>query len=623
MKLINRYFATVAGLVSGPRGVSGAAFQRALMGLLLAALLISAGSLAYANDGARLKAAKAKPPVKAQAKAPAKAWPATFSLDFMNTDIIDVLKALSTQSGANIVATSGVAGKTTLSLRNVTLEEALHLVAASNGLDYTWTGVAYVVGKPEEIRNLRVKDLSSRMIMLHQVQPKFAQGILNQVAPDVTVSFQEGSQALVLIGTEEALNRAEKALAELDVPQPPTTKIIPLLHAKAETVLALLQGAAPEATVQLGPQENSLVVTADGFQMDQIMELVKGVDVVPSAEQAFTAIYDVKFARVEELKKTLAIRFPDLKVVDGPRSYTPGIQQASQSGGIETGLLSAPQASGGSSSTIKEMNGLDKEASRVERLILMGAEYTVQQSLELLKSIDMPSKQVKISAVISRVNRDKLNQIGIEWGSSLTSSLGKTGIPFSVGENGGTSRDLKVGAFTRGALSFPAELRALANGGYAKILSQPNVLTLDGREVAFHSGDKIFYQTVISISTSGTPVYDIREIDTGVILVVTPQIHPNGEITLTLAPSFSTATLRTSLGSELPTVNQRTAIATVRVKSGENIVLAGLVDDTVTTSESKVPLLGDIPLLGQLFRSNTKQHTQDELVISVTPEIVE
>jgi type II secretory pathway component GspD/PulD (secretin) len=330
----------------------------------------------------------------------------------------------------------------------------------------------------------------------------------------------------------------------------------------------------------------------------------------------------VQYARAEELKKALAVRFPDLKCVDSPRTYTPIIQQAEE-GGIAAGVLAAPQAAGSGASAAAEVAGIDKEVSRVERLMLMGAEYTVEKALEFLKSIDIPSKKVRISALVSRVNRDKLNQLGIEWGSSITASLGAPGIDFNVDEAGSDPREIKVGSFGRSPLSFPAELRALANQGYAKILSQPNVMTLDGRQVAFHSGDKIFYQTVISISTSGTPVYDIREINTGVILVVTPQVHPNGEITITLAPSFSTATLRTSLGSELPTINQRTAIATVRVKSGENVVIAGLVSEGETNDVSKIPLLGDIPLVGQLFRSDRKQHTYDELVISVTPEIVE
>ncbi len=172
----------------------------------------------------------------------------TFSLDFIDTDVVDVLKALSTQSGANIVATGGVKGKTTLSLRNVTMEEALRLVCASAGLDYAWADTAYVVGTPEEMRGLRVKELSSRTVVLHQVSAKYAQEVLKQAAPDITVSYQDGASAVVLLGTGQSLSRAERILAEIDVPSPPTSKMYWLAHASAEKVTDLLTKAVPEAS---------------------------------------------------------------------------------------------------------------------------------------------------------------------------------------------------------------------------------------------------------------------------------------------------------------------------------------------------------------------------------------
>jgi type II secretory pathway component GspD/PulD (secretin) len=164
-----------------------------------------------------------------------------FSLDFINSELVDVLKALATQSGVNVVLTSSVKGQTTLSLHNVTLEEALRLVTASNGLDYAWVDVAYVVGTPEEVRNMRVKELSSRAVLLRRITPKYAQDVLGRVTPEVAVSYQEGSPSLVLIGTEAALNRAERTLARIDVPLPPSTRMIGLLHAGARGRFAFQQ----------------------------------------------------------------------------------------------------------------------------------------------------------------------------------------------------------------------------------------------------------------------------------------------------------------------------------------------------------------------------------------------
>jgi type II secretory pathway component GspD/PulD (secretin) len=547
-----------------------------------------------------------------------------FSLDFIDSDLIDVYKALSTQSGVNIVLTSGVQGKTTLSLRNVTLEEALRLVSASNGLEYTWVDVAYVVGKPEEVRGLRVKELVSRAVALRQVTPKYAQEVLSQAVPQVSVSYQEGFATIVLIGTESDLVRAERSLAEIDVPSPPTSRMFGLSHAKAETVAGLLETAVPEAAVQVGPQENALVVTADGVRMAQAEALIRAVDVVPGAGQAYTTIYKIKYANAEELKKTITERFPDLTCIDAPRSHTPVIQQASATAGVTTSMLAAPQTTGGSgvSGTTAGVAGAQVEVARIERLILMGAEYTVQKALALLEEIDVPSKQVKIRAVISRVNRDALRQLGIDWGATF-GATDASFVPIGITERGADDRSMRVGGFTRSPLDFSGKLRALETQGSAKLLSEPSVLTLDGRQVAFHSGDKIFFETLIGYGTQGTPIYDIREIDVGVTLVVTPQVHPNGEITMTLAPSFSSASQRPELGTSLPVVNERSAIASVRVKQGESVVIAGLVEDDVRSSTTKLPILGDIPILGHFFKHTKKQHIQDELVILVSPEVVE
>ncbi|NIM04143.1 MAG: hypothetical protein GTN69_02980 [Armatimonadetes bacterium] len=547
-----------------------------------------------------------------------------FSLDFIDSDLIDVYKALATQSGVNIVLTRGVEGKTTLSLRNVNLEEALRLVSASNGLDFAWVDdVAYVVGRPAEVRSARVRDLMSRAVALRQVPAAYAQQVLTQVVPEVSVSHQEGSPTIVIIGTEADLERAERALAEIDVPSPPTTRMFGLGQADAETVAELLETAVPEATVQMGPQENSLLITADGVRMMQAEALIGAVDVVPAAGQAHTAIYEIKFADADELKTALVERFPGLTCIDAPRSHTPVIQQPSGAAGVTTTLLAAPQTAGGGAvgGTTAGVAGAALQVSRIERLILMGAEYTVEKALEMLEVLDVPSKKVKISAVISRVNRDRLQQIGIDWGTSLGTE--DSSVPITVSERGADDRSLRVGGFTRAPLAFLGELRALENKGFAEVLAEPSVLTLDGRQVAFHSGSKIFFQTTIGFGLAGTPILDIREIDVGITLVVTPQINPDGEVTLTLAPSFSTVDYRVELGTALPIVNERTSISSVRVREGESIVIAGLVEETASTSTSQIPILGDIPLLGQLFKHTRKQRIQDELVILVTPEIVE
>jgi type II secretory pathway component GspD/PulD (secretin) len=603
MNLRTEFSAKTVNSVGRGRGFAG---RQCLAGLLLILLLLA---VICAPAGAARPAPGAK---------------GHFSLDFINSELVDVLKALATQSGVNVVLTSSVKGQTTLSLHNVTLEEALRLVTASNGLDYAWVDVAYVVGTPEEVRNMRVKELSSRAVLLRRISPKYAQDVLGRVTPEVAVSYQEGSPSLVLIGTEAALNRAERTLARIDVPLPPSTRMIGLVHAGAAKVADLLKDAVPDAIVQMGPQENSLLITADSVRMEQTLDFIKAIDVIPPAAQAYTVMYDIKFANSDELKKALDARFgKDLICIDAPRSYTPTIKQASGAAGA-TSMLAAPQATGGSGGgggATSGVAGVTVEATRIERLVLMGAEYTVGKALALLQDLDVSSKLVRIRAVISRINRDKLKQLGIDW--FVAEGAASSGIISPIEFTETVGKDNLLGRFARTPLDFVGAVRALESKGYGKILAEPTVATLDGRQVSFHSGQKIFYQTTIGFNTSGNAVLDIREVDVGVTLVVTPQVNPDGEITLTMSPTVSSASFRQELGTALPIVDERTAIATVRVKKGESVVIAGLVEETVTDNYSQVPLLGKLPLIGQFFRSNEKQHSTDELVIMVSPEVVQ
>jgi type II secretory pathway component GspD/PulD (secretin) len=120
-----------------------------------------------------------------------------FTLEFVDAELVDVFQALATQSGVNIAVSGSVKGKTTLRLRNVTLEQAMNIVTRLNGLDYAWVEAAYVVGTPEEVRAMRVSQLRTSVVVLEHVDPQYAQQVLAKLTPDVTVSTQEGVRSVV------------------------------------------------------------------------------------------------------------------------------------------------------------------------------------------------------------------------------------------------------------------------------------------------------------------------------------------------------------------------------------------------------------------------------------------
>jgi general secretion pathway protein D len=421
-------------------------------------------------------------------------------------------------------------------------------------------------------------------------------------------------------------------------PSPPVSKVVPVRYMKADQMAEMITAAVPEITVQPGPQENSLLITANDQQWETIDSMLSVSDVAPKAAQATQAVYYVKYTSPTELQKTLSELLPDLAVSLAPRTYTPVVQKATGGAGGTAAILAAPQyagaggAGGGGAGGAGGTAGVTIEAAPVTALILSGGPYTVERGLKLLEQLDKAPKQVHIEAMVTEVNRDDVSRLGIDW-----FDLGVAGAPVTVGETmgvdaagnpvlpdvntiPGAARGLQVGKIVRAPLQWRAAVHALEETSRARILSKPSVTTLDGRQTALHTGDSIYYQVAIAAATTGGVITDTRTVDTGISLLVNPRVNDNGEVTLTIAPSVSSATFGSS---GLPIVTEQAVVTTVRVKSGETAVLAGLVSDKERVFISKVPFLGDIPLAGELFKYRRKSPAHQELLIFVTPTIIE
>ncbi len=575
-----------------------------------------------------------------------------FSLEFVSAEIADVVQALAAQSGVNIVCSGSVAGKIpSLRLRNVTLEQALNIVARANGLDYAWVEAAYVVGTPEEIRSMKVVDLRSSVVVLQHIDPEYAQNAIQKVCPEVTVSTQKGMRSVLLLGAENTLAKAERVLADIDVPAStrPRAQVVPVRYQKADQVASLVQATVPDCTVAPGPQENSLLITATEQQWETVKSVVDAYDVKPTAAQNVMQVYSIKYAVPTELAAAVKELLPDLGVSLGPRTITPIVGQIKndtasenlsliQVGGQASGGSSPSGGSSGSGGANSGATGIETEAAPVTTLVLSGAPWTIEQGLKLLGQLDKPCRQIHIAATVTEVNRDDLTQLGIDW-----TDLG-AGVPFVFGEplendittswvqnptNGqweqqvtttpdpNLMRNLTLGRIMRTPIQWTNELHALEQKGSARILSNPSVTVLDGRQTALHTGDTVLYNRISAVS-NGTPVYTTDEKEVGVTLTVNPRSNENGEVTLTLLPSVASIT---GWVNGLPQTTEHAVATTVRVKSGETAVIAGLVSDEDHETVDAVPFLGKLPVLGELFKYRRKDPSHTEILIFVTPTI--
>jgi type II secretory pathway component GspD/PulD (secretin) len=310
-----------------------------------------------------------------------------------------------------------------------------------------------------------------------------------------------------------------------------------------------------------------------------------------------------------------------------PRSFTPSVAKPTGGVGGTAALLAAPQFESGAGAGV----GAEAEAAGapVTALVLAGAPWTVERALQILESLDTPPQQVHIEAMVTEVQREDITRLGIDWGPTEEAGLGATGVPFVIGEplpegvGDGLipARDLEIGTIKRSYLQWSAYIRALEEQGRARILSNPSVTTLDGRQTALHTGETYYYEVAVAAATTGGIVKDIRTFDVGISLIVNPRVNEDDMVTLTISPTV--AALVGTSEFALPVITERSVNTSVRVKSGDTAVIAGLVSDSETVTVKKIPFLGDVPLLGELFKHRERRPAHREILVFVTPTIVE
>lgn len=295
------------------------------------------------------------------------------------------------------------------------------------------------------------------------------------------------------------------------------------------------------------------------------------------------------------------------------------------------------------------------QADAASNALIITAPDAVYNNLRaVVDMLDVRRAQVYVEALIAEVTADKAAEFGIQW--NALSGLNKDGTNVIGGTNFGTvgqnilgtaainganatsvlGAGLNIGV-VKGMITLPdgTQLlnlgmlaRALQTDANTNILSTPNLLTLDNEEAEIVVGQNVPFVTgtyaQTGSATTATPFTTVDRQDVGLTLRIKPQITEGGVVRLQIYQEVSSVD-NTATSSALglgPTTNKRSIESTVLVDEGQIIVLGGLIQDSVTDTVSKVPLLGDIPLLGNLFRYNSRQHTKTNLMVFIRPYVL-
>jgi general secretion pathway protein D len=574
----------------------------------------------------------------------------TISMDFDQVDIKVFIKFISELTGKNFVIDDKVRGKVTvLSPSKISVEEAYKVfesVLEVNGFTTVPSGKVIKVVPSVEARQKSVELRRAPLFVprpndriITQILPLLyaeAQEVRKLLAPLVSkqgvVIAYDPTDILIITDFQSNIQRLLSIVEEIDVEfQDATITVVPLEYASAEslstTVSGLLESrqkqvkgrrAGPPLKILSYDRINVIIVLADRQNTQMIKALVKALDQPTPKGAGNVQVVYLENAQAEELAKVL------------------------------TGLPTKPQTKGEQPIISTEVKIVADKATNSLVITAKPEEYQVLEPI--IQQLDIPRKQVYVEALIMEVRATLQISVGVDW-----TAAGETNLPLGAddGVAFGGSRTSGVSVFDQfGNLALPAGLSAgvvsfpVTIGGVTftnlatlitaaqtdnnfNVIATPQLMTLDNEEASVVVAENIPFSTRVDEGTSTTDraIQSFEYRDVGVTLKITPQINEKRFVKLKIFEEISRVVSETTQLSPTqvvlaPTTTKRTAETNVQVRDGQTVVIAGLVGDNVDVSTTKVPCLGDIPIVGWLFKSESRNTTRTNLLIFLTPYIV-
>ena len=411
-------------------------------------------------------------------------------------------------------------------------------------------------------------------------------------------------------------------LAELPPEERITTLVYPLEYTDSNAMVGILRPLmSRDAYLVSVPTANSLIMIDTASNLQRLETLIAQVDVPVSRQLSGIEVYNVQHTNAADLAKALQALLAEGKKAQTPKekifvtSYAPS----------NSLLISAPP----------------EDMKEIRRIV---------------DEIDTFRPQVLVEAAIIEMSLNKTQTLGVEWlvggaddgskivGGNIISTDATTGgalVPLAAGiasntpatALGALKSGLNIGvvgsSITFGGVSFPSVqsfVQALAADNRTKVLSTPQLLTLNNEEAEVLVGSNIPYTTSTRLDSAGNPITNFDYRDVGVKLKVKPYINKDGLVYLNIFTEITqvTSTLATvGTGQQpAPTTTKRSTKTTVGVRDSQTIVISGIISDTLTNTEQGIPLLRSIPILGNLFNYSNKSDTRTNLLVFLTPKIV-
>jgi general secretion pathway protein D len=595
------------------------------------------------------------------------------TLNFVNAEIDAVARTLATLSGHNVVVDPRVKGTMNLSSTvAVPPAQALRLFASqlrTQGFALVESSGLYTV-LPEAEAKLQSSAVSAGAVpassgqivtqifkLNHENANNLVPVLRPLISPNNTINVNPGTNALVITDYGDNLQRLGRIIAALDVANATGVEIIRLKHGIAADLAPMLQrlidsGAAAGTPAAQGQTDN-------GFKTTVLAEARTNSLIVRAANPARLALTRALADQLDQPNASGTgaasgnIHVVYLRNADATKlAVTLRAAITGQGGATSTGsnstLTPTPMATAGSSTSpnasAPSTGGQVQADPATNALIITAPEPQYRQLRSVIDMLDQRRAQVFVESLIAEVSADKAAEFGVQWMSGTgtgSNTVGVLGTNFSVGGTNlftlaagaaagqitpSTGLNLAIGQQRNGVLALGALARFLQSNGDANVLSTPNLLTLDNEEAKIVIGQNVPFVTgqyTANNSNSGAvnPFQTIERKDVGLTLRVKPQISESGTVKLQIFQEVSSIDSKSSSSAGLIT-NKRSIESSVLVDDGSIVVLGGLLQDDTTNSQERVPGLGDLPIFGNLFKSEARSRKKTNLMVFLRPVVV-
>lgn len=496
------------------------------------------------------------------------------------------------------------------------------------------------------------------------------------INPNNPINVNGATNSLVITDYADNLRRLTRIVEALDIPSTTDLEIIPLQYGFATDMVNLLQKLIDGASTA-GPQANQGVST-DTVKTVLLAEPRTNAIILRAPNQAKLNLARTLIQRLDQptntgngpsgniyvvyLKNASANQIaPLLRAAINPNSTSAaaapsstGLSSPTSGSGGSPGGASSMGSNGGSGSTgagsassssSNNTGGQIQADPTTNSLIITATEPQYRQLKAVIDKLDTRRAQVFVESLIAEVSEDKAAQFGIQWQNGIGNQgdryLGILGTNFGTGGNNllnlstalgagstavtpGTGFNVGVGQNFGGTYVLGFLGRFLQSNGLGNVLSTPNLLTLDNEEAKIIIGQNVPFVTGQYTGSAGSnsAFQTIERKDVGLTLKVRPQISENGTIRMSVYQEVSSVLASTATNTNGPTTNKRTIESTVLVEDGNIVVLGGLLQDQYSGTQDAVPGLASIPILGSLFRSESRSRNKTNLMVFLRPVVM-